>query len=44
MVGEEVRLAVILDEKINVSDLARGIYFMIIETNSSKRVRRFVKK
>ncbi len=43
--GREVLLKNSLSEEtINVSNLSQGIYFMIIETETGKGVRRFIKK
>ncbi|WP_198517120.1 InlB B-repeat-containing protein [Tenacibaculum sp. SZ-18] len=43
--GKEVLFKNSFDEEtINVSNLSQGIYFMIIETETGKGVRRFIKK
>ena len=44
-IGREVVIIKSFEEDtINVADLSQGIYFMIIETESGKGVRRFIKK
>ena len=42
--GREVKVSTSVSDAINVSNLANGIYFMMIETETGKGIRRFIKR